>query len=307
MRKRRTQSELEKLRQQICEIAAEIAPCTVRQLYYQLVAQGVIEKTEQAYKLTVRECTRLRLEGRLPWSHLADHTRWMHKPDLQNSLNEFLSQSQALYRRDLWKAQNIHVEVWIEKDALTGVFDHVTSEFGVGLFPCRGYPSIAFLHSAAVNLACKLRSGKPCHLYYFGDYDPSGVDIPRNVVERLRMFVPQSLVAMDFRAGTAIDLVREHLHFQSVAVTPEQITELNLPTRPTKRSDSRAKEWSGGCVELDAIHPTELRRMTAALITQHIDSEQWESSQQIENAERDILQQLIENLNPQKPDPPPSN
>jgi hypothetical protein len=290
MRTRRTQAELEQLRQQICEIAAEIAPCTVRQLYYQLVCRSLIAKTEAEYKAVVRLCTELRIAGRLPWNYLTDNTRWVHQVTQHSSMTDALQDTQKFYRRDLWKDQAVHCEVWIEKDALSGVFQQVTQEYGVELYPCRGYPSLTYLHSSAAGIAWEIQRGKHCRLYYFGDLDPTGADIPRNVRSRLQVFTWNALCEnYGYARMPGYQLVRERLTFEVVAVTAEQVERLNLPGRPTKRSDSRAANWSGESVELDAIHPDELRRMTRELIEACIDPDEWQRSKAVEQAELQTL------------------
>ena len=125
----------------------------------------------------------MRLSGVLPWHWLADNTRWMHKPDTYGSITDLLEQAQQAYRRSLWDpATNPnYVEVWLEKDALTGVFYEVTEEYDVPLMPCRGYPSLSFLRSAANTIAWNLNarlknwSGQGpiarTDIYYFGDID----------------------------------------------------------------------------------------------------------------------------------------
>jgi hypothetical protein len=290
MRKRRTQAELEQLRQQICEIAAEIAPCTVRQLYYQLVCRSLIEKTEAEYKAVVRLCTELRIAGRLPWNYLTDHTRWVHQVTQHSSMTDALQDTQKFYRRDLWGQQLCHCEVWIEKDALSGVFQQVTEEYGVELYPCRGYPSITYLHSAAASLAWQIQRGKYCHLYYFGDLDPTGQDIPRNVSRRLQAFTLNALIDhYGHSRQTGQTLMRDQLRFRVVAVTQDQVECWNLPGRPTKQTDSRAANWSGESVELDAIHPDQLRRMTRELIEGCIDPDEWKRAKAVEQAELQTL------------------
>src|SRR5690606_5014507 len=141
--------------------------------------------------------------------------------------------------------------IWLEKDALAGVLYQETAKWDVPLMVTRGYPSLSYLHEAAEAISYE---EKPTFLYYLGDHDPSGVDIPRNVEARLREFAPEA-----------------EIHFDVLAVTPDQIVEYGLPTRPTKKTDSRAKTFEGESVEVDAIPPRELRRIVRESITQHID------------------------------------
>ena len=161
---------------------------TVRQVFYQLVGLGLIGKSEAEYhNVVVRLLARLRLEGRMPWSWITDGTRWMHKSVRYGSVEEALEATRRHYRRDYWRELDDYVEVWLEKDALAGVLFRVTDEWGVPLMVTRGFASLSYIHNAAETIE---RIGKPTHIYYFGDYDPSGVEIDRNLERRLREFAP---------------------------------------------------------------------------------------------------------------------
>ena len=196
---RRTKAEIDSIKLSIYDLCARYQPMTVRQLFYQLTTIGAIDKTEAEYKGTVCRLTKeMRLNGELPWDWLADNTRWMHKPRTYGGISDLLESSQRAYRRALWdpSANPDYCEVWIEKDALTGVFLDVTSEFDVPLMPCKGYPSLSFIRQAAETIKDQIEgrlghhSGGPkVHIYYFGDFDPSGVDISRSTEARLREFI----------------------------------------------------------------------------------------------------------------------
>ena len=275
-RKRRTKSELDDVKESILGIIAENDSMTVRQLFYQMVSRGLIDKSEREYNNTVsRLATQMRKFGEMPYDAIADNTRWMRKPASHSSLEGFLEQQQRFYRRDLWQDQDAYVEIWLEKDALAGVLYDVTGHWDVPLMVCRGYASISFLWSAAETIKLE---GKPTFLYYFGDCDPSGRDIPRAVEKSLR------------------EMSGADITFEVVAVTDQQIEEMNLPTRPTKKTDSRSKNFEGESVEVDAIPPKELKRICRSLIEQHIDEGLLGRHVLIENAERDTLTQIVANL-----------
>ena len=172
----------------------EIQPATVRQLYYQLVSRAVIEKTEAAYKTLVHNLSIMRRAKQVPFEWLADNTRWMRKPTTYKSLADMLDRQTEFYRRELWGNQDAYVEIWLEKDALAGVLVEVTGEWDVPLMVTRGYPSLSFLHSAASFIAAKR---KPTYLYYFGDFDPSGVDITRAVEEGIRELTPDADIVFE--------------------------------------------------------------------------------------------------------------
>ena len=188
--RRRSNADMQTIRDAIQAVVNEHAPVTVRQVFYQLVTQGVIDKTEAEYKGTIcRLLVMMRRDGSIEYHDIADNTRWQRKPRSHESLQHFLKESQRLYRRDLWDSQNAYVEVWLEKEALAGVLYDVTSDWDVPLMVTRGYPSLSFLHSAGEQIA---DTDKPVYLYYFGDHDPSGADISRTVERELRQFAPDT-------------------------------------------------------------------------------------------------------------------
>jgi len=256
----------------IVQVLEEIQPATVRQCYYQLVSRGKIAKTEQEYKTVVRLLGNLRREGFVPFDWIADNTRWMRKPDSYRGIGHLLRDTAALYRRDLWQNQSEYVEIWLEKDALSGVLYDVTAEYDVPLMVTRGYPSLTFLHASAESIAAE---DKPAHLYYFGDFDPSGLDIPRKVEATIREFAPTA-----------------NIEFERVAVTEAQIRHMALPTRPTKKTDSRSKDFGDESVEVDAIPPATLRAMVEKRITSHIDQKALSVLRASEQSEREWLGKL---------------
>jgi hypothetical protein len=275
-RSRRTKSAIEDLKNDLHDVVQEIQPATVRQIFYQMVSRGLIEKTEAAYKnIVVRLLTEMRLEGELPFDWVADNTRWMRKPRTFSSAEAAIKRTAEAYRRSIWDNQDAYVELWLEKDALSGVLYEVTAAWDVPLMVTRGYPSVSYLHTAAETISCE---DKPTYLYYFGDYDPSGIDISRNVEARLREFAPKA-----------------EIYFERVAVNLEQITPLSLPTRPTKKSDSRSRDFQGESVEVDAIPPGMLRGLAEESIQGHIDDRQLEVMQVTEKSERQWLQMLSDN------------
>jgi hypothetical protein len=145
-----------------------------------------------------------------------------------------------LYRKALWvDAADSYVEVWLEKDALSGAVYPVTSEFDVPLMVAGGYARLSFLDSAAEHIRALDR---PSYIYHLGDHDPSGVNAGEKIDRTLREMAPAA-----------------EIHFERLAVLPEQIRSWRLPTRPTKQTDSRAKRFGEVSAELDATDPTRLR------------------------------------------------
>jgi len=265
------------IRDAVAQIFEEVdPPMTVRQMFYALETRGLVPKTENGYRATDRHLLKMRRTGILPYSYIADNTRWMRKPNTYNNLEAFLAESQASYRRALWHGQGCYIEIWIEKDALAGVFYDITGRFDVPLMVTRGYSSETFLYTAAQQI--KERSPTDAvYIYYFGDHDPSGKNISETVERRLSEF------------GAVFE-------FNQVAVLPEQIERWNLPTRPTKKTDTRAKSFKGDSVELDAIPVNELRNLINDCIWGHVDQEVMRNTLKIEAAERATLAAVRKNL-----------
>ncbi|MBI2892195.1 MAG: hypothetical protein HYY06_01495 [Deltaproteobacteria bacterium] len=284
---RRSKAEIAVIKDAIEDILLEETdPITVRHLFYRLVSLGLVEKTEAEYKRTVvRLATRMRLDGEIGFDAFADNTRWQRRPVMHSSLSRMMEDSSRLYRRDLWAEQGQYVEIWLEKDAVADLIWREIEEWGVPLMVCRGYASLSFLHAAAKAIE---EQDKPAQIYYLGDHDPSGVDIPRAVEARLREFAPDAAP----------------ITFTRLAVTEEQIAEWNLPTRPTKSSDSRAAGFEGGSVEVDAVPPRLLRQLVGNAIEGHTDPFALARTREVEQAERDTLAQIAKHL-PGGGGPPP--
>ena len=256
----------------------EAEQITIRHLFYRLVGLKQIEKTEGAYQSLCGHLSKWRRSGDVAWDSFADNTRWHLGTETFDGLNDALANTVKCYRRNLWAQQSAHVEIWGEKDAISGILYSEADTFGVKVFTCRGFASLSALYSAANTFKRAVASGKQVLIYYFGDHDPSGLAIDRAAVDSFRD---------DF--GVEVKLTR-------ACVTPAQIREHKLPTRPVKKSDTRAGGWKGGCVEIDTMPPAVLKSIVRDCITRHIDPHQWSQTQAIENAERETLRSLARSL-----------
>jgi hypothetical protein len=275
---RRTKALIGDVRAAIYEVLAEANPQTVRQVFYALTVRGVIKKAEGEYQRTViRLLTEMREAGQIPFEWIADNTRWMRKPRTYTGLDACLKNTSRFYRRDLWAAMPVYVEVWCEKDALAGVLLEETEPYDVPLMVAKGYASVTFLWGAARAIEAR---GKPAHIYHFGDLDPSGVDAARDIEAKLRRYAPEA-----------------EIHFSRPAVTREEVEAWNLPSRPTKTTDTRAKKFVGTSVELDAIPVQKLRDLARECIEQHVDQEQLAILRVAETSERETLARWVEIVN----------
>jgi hypothetical protein len=197
-------------------------PVTVRQMFYRLTVRGAVEKEESGYRKAQRQLLALRRAGLVPYGWIADNTRWMRKPTTYAGLGDFFDRAAAYYRQDLWVRSDVYVEVWCEKDALAGVLMAVTREYDVPLMVARGYSSETFAYNAAEAMR---ETGKPCYVYYVGDFDPSGWQMARSLKQKLTEF------------GAPVV-------FERLAVNPEQLQGLGLPARPSKVRTPAAKRSS---------------------------------------------------------------
>jgi hypothetical protein len=269
-RRRRTNAQLAEVDEAIIAAVEMEHPVTLRGVFYRVESAGAVEKTEAGADLIGRQLLKLRRSGRVPYDRITDGTRFTRKPSSYSDLDDMLDAAAASYRRALWDDQAVDVHIFSEKDAITGVIYPVTSRWDVNLGVLRGYASESF----AWNVAEGALKGTnwPVYMYQLGDHDPSGVDAWRDFQQKVRGFAPEAEV-----------------HFERLAVTPAQIALYNLPTRPTKSSDSRSGNFVGGSVEVDAIPPSTLRQIVEDAITQHIDPEALRLTRIAEQSEREIL------------------
>ena len=256
------------LRAAIAAVAAEYDRLSVRQLYFQLVGRGVVPKTEQAYKRVCDASAQMRLDGSLDYRTVVDGHRSRRAVYAHAGLAAALESAHDLYRRNHWLDQPEQVEIWCEKDALSGVIQPVCDRYGVTYVATRGFPSITLRYESAQALK---EAGKPATVVYFGDHDASGQRISANLEAELR------------RHGANVTVER-------VALNPDQVRAYGLPTRPGKRSDSRhaafAARFGDASVELDALPPDILTELVEGAILSRIDADAWFAAERVEALER---------------------
>ncbi len=276
---RKPQARTLELHRQIAEVAGLYRQMTVRQLYYQLVNRG-LPKTEAAYDRVQEATVQMRLAGTLPYGKIADGSRTRTGVRSYSSLGEALADTESYYRRDYWRDMPARVEVWCEKDALTGVIQPICAEYGVTYVATRGFPSVTLVYESAMWMRYynDIRaSGQTTKLYYFGDHDASGRSISDGLPERL------------WAHGAPVEVVRK-------ALEPEQVKAHRLPTRPNKKSDTRRRAFAAlygdESVELDALPPGELERLVRECITENIDRTTWNMLAVAEESERETLGNL---------------
>ena len=271
-------------REAIYEIVERAHPCSVRQVYYVGIGrlwEKDTGKSRRSYSDVCRNCGVMRETGMLPWGWLVDSTRYVRIATMYDSLEDALARMQESYRRDLWSSQPTRVEVWAESDSTASLIDPVTRPLGVGLFSCRGQAGKEFAYGAARDY---LDIGKPVHVLYVGDWDPSGLSIPRSLEERLNRY-----------ANGKVDIT-----FDRIAVTPEQITDYDLQTHAVNVEDTSYKRFAEACrlvglapqtaVEVEAIDPPTMRALVEDRLYDLVeDIAAWNTTIDYENAEREQL------------------
>lgn len=270
---RSTKADMEDLRANLLSIIEDMQPMTVRQVFYQATVRGLVDKSEAGYNKVQSNLSTMRRSGILPYDWLVDNTRWQRKPRTFSSVQQALDDTAKLYRKSLWNDIDSYVEVWLEKDALSGVITPITSLYDVPLMVARGYASLSFLYEAGTYINSL---EVPAYIYHLGDFDPSGVNAGERIEESLREYAPDV-----------------ELHFERIAVTPEQISEWDLPTRPTKTTDTRSKGFGDISVELDAIAPDDLRDLVETAIQRHLPEHELRTLLVVEEEERRLISGLV--------------
>ena len=253
---------------------------TVRQVYYQLVAQDLIPNTVQSYKRIQSLISEGRKAGLISWDMIVDRTRATIIPPHWSDPGEIIQSAAQSFALDKWADQPNHLEVMCEKQALAGILEPVCRELDVNFTSNRGYASDSLMYRVAQRLARKGARGKEIYVLYFGDHDPSGLDMDRDIANRLGMF--------------------SYLRFETkrLALLMEQVEEMDLPENPAKTTDTRYDaylyQFGDASWELDAVEPDELVRLTTEAVTSLRDDDLWDEAVAQEKEGRQELQEFAD-------------
>lgn len=246
---------------------------TVRQLYYQFVARDLIPNRVSEYKKLAATIDNARKAGLIDWDAIEDRTRFLRSVSTWDSPGDIIRSAYASYREDWWIDQPAYVEVWIEKDALIGVIEDVCEEYRVPYFACRGYASQSELYTAGKRMYQAARRNKRAVVLHLGDHDPSGIDMTRDLEDRLNMFA--------YGSGPEV---------RRLALNMEQIEEYEPPPNPAKDTDSRFYEYQqqfgDSSWELDALEPQVIADLIRSELGDILDFERWGESEEAENASK---------------------
>jgi hypothetical protein len=280
---RRTRAEIATLWEAMAEELAEHHPQSVRHVYYRMVVRDLVAKSEAGYDTVQVQLVKMRRAGLIPYNWITDGTRWARRVKTYGSPAAAVAEVARLYRRNIWAQTPVYLEVWCESDSIAGVIVDVTTEYAVPLFPAKGFSSLGFLYPSARGLEYAA-NGRPAHVLYVGDWDPSGKMIPEKIEAGLREHAPAA-----------------EIHFRRLAVNPDQIRILDLPGKPPKASDSRAKSFSGHTVEAEAIPVQTMQTMVRDAIEGFIDRRVLRTVAAAEASERQFLHQWAQQIGSASP------
>ncbi len=262
------------------QVLREQHPMTVRQVYYQLVAQQVIENKLTMYQAVSDLLVAARKSGAIPWDWIEDRLRRPRAVSMWSDLSDFAATARAAYRRDVWTTQPNYVEVWLEKDALSGIFEDVLRAYGVTLCVGRGFDGWDSIR----NAGDRYRAQGGVTILYFGDFDPSGEDMVRSLRVRIDEYL-----SLD---GDPVDV-----QIVKCALTPRDIRRYNLPPAVAKKTDSRAKKFIAQhgdiSVELDALPTGVLRQRLQSEVAARLDLAALAAVKERETSERARLVEML--------------
>lgn len=250
---------------------------TVRQLYYQLVSRDLVPNTERSYKRIIGTCNDGRYAGLIDWDAIEDRTRSFRGLERWESAKSMLEYRARSFHKDMWQSQDKRVFCIIEKDALVGVIRNACLEFDVPYMAARGHPSATVLREFVQRDLLPVEQDQSVIILHLGDHDPSGIDMTRDLRDRIAIFMES-----------------DNFELHRIALTMDQVRELKPPPNPAKVTDSRFAEYQrkfgNESWELDALPPTYIDALLRKEIAKYIDTRAWEDRQaEIEKVKKKIV------------------
>jgi hypothetical protein len=260
------------------DILKEESPMTIRQLFYRMVSQTLLENSKLDYQRLSRFMTKAREDGRCDYDLIVDRSRPVYEKSVWKDPSGYARAVRNSYHKDYWAMQPRYCEIWAEKDAIVGSIEDLTNDLGVTLRVGRGFLSATRVNDIAQHFAnCE----KPKTVFYLGDHDPSGQEIETTAFKKVWDRFAQ-LAPLGEEFSWVVDIKR-------LAIHESDITLFDLPPLKIKDSDSRAakfrKTHGAHCVELDALPPTELRRRIREAVEGQLDLTLWNRAIEIEEVE----------------------
>ncbi|MCA8939374.1 MAG: hypothetical protein KDB07_06190 [Planctomycetes bacterium] len=279
------QASLERIEQcnEIIEAYQELGlRLTLRQLYYQFVARDLIPNNDKEYKNLGSLVSDGRMAGLIPWDAIEDRIRVPQEPPEWPSIDDLAELALESFRLPRLQGQPIYPELWVEKDALSGVLAPIARQHHITMMVNRGYSSQSAMRESALRIQSNMKSlgSEQAVVLYLGDMDPSGLDMIRDVQERLQLFGCDALSV------------------RHVALTSDQVAEYDPPPNPAKIKDPRAKayisQYGSTSWEVDALDPTTLRSLIEQELVELLDqsliseilAEEWRQKERLKRSLR---------------------
>lgn len=282
---------------------------TLRGLYYQMVSGGLILNNQKQYDRLGSIISTARMAGLIDWSAITDITRnvrtlshWESPRAIMNTVVD------AYHANARWKNQPTRIEVFIEKDALVSTFLPACQELDVPLLSCRGYTSQSELWAAAQRIGGYIAGGQNVVVLHFGDHDPSGIDMTRDLEDRLKDFLAHDWTrayVKDLLSDSSIDhdeihervskaYATESWHYQlevrRMALNWDQVQQYGPPPNFAKDKDSRFKDYEARygdeSWELDALRPQVLTALLRDEVEDIRDGQAWQAALDAEDVDR---------------------
>jgi hypothetical protein len=300
---------------------------TLRQLYYQFVARGLLPNKQTEYDRLGEILSAARLAGEMDWDYMIDRTRSRVERSHWDNPGTLLEAVTKQYHTDLWANQTVRPIVFVEKDAAIGVVEGVCRDNDVPYFSCRGYTSTSALWEVAQKIRWDIETGSRVLILHVGDHDPSGLDMTRDITERIQKFLwkdwsltqgahlPRPLTIADIKQH-----MREYMHavkprahgpaeirqpfvVKRIALNLDQVEEYDPPPNPAKQSDARYRRYVeetglDESWELDALDPNVLIGLIQHEIDLVRDDEKWGEAHEAMERERITLSKITKHFTP---------
>lgn len=289
------------------EYTAKNYKLTLRQLYYQLVSRNLIANEVKEYSKLGELLTKGRMCGIVDWDSIEDRVRIPYLQYYTSSPEDAIQDSVSNFKLDRMKNQNCHIELWVEKDAISNVLKRKTQYYHIHLMVNRGYSSTTAMFDSYERFVWKIRQGKKVTVLYLGDHDPSGLDMVRDIEDRIKNMLKSHPTPHIFGSANFIDsdleiedYIDQMFEIKQIGLTTEQVKFYNPPPNPTKIKDPRAKQYikNFGMTswEVDALNPEILHKIIEDEVESIIDKQAFDDLLEFEEREKNRLSDFPDNV-----------
>ena len=283
---RKSQYLLDRIEEIIIDYQSKGYRLTLRQLYYQMVSRDYVPNSLKSYNTIGNLINNARLAGIIDWSVIEDRVRTAEVNSHWNNPNQILSAAVNSYYKDHWKNQENYIEVWCEKDAVSNIIQPVCSKYDVLFMANRGYSSQSAMYEAYQRLQKAINNEKYAVIIYFGDHDPSGIDMTRDIEDRMGLFL--------YGEGKFKQVDRQ-------ALNKDQIKRYNPPRNPAKITDTRFNKYSliygESSWELDALDPGILSDIVENAILKYMNKSVFDEVEKEISEHKNLIRKAITYLN----------